>query len=65
METVRLPKGMIIRVNGFPCELAEDTYVFNSTIAGLELEAFLQSTQKGQSAVAVDEPVNFAGVNHG
>jgi hypothetical protein len=56
METVRVPKGTIVRLNGFPCELVEDAYVFNTTIAGVELKTFLQSTEEGRRAVAEDEP---------
>lgn len=52
METVRLPKGTIVKLNGFPCELAEDVEVFSSAIAGMGLEAFLQSTEDSQSEAA-------------
>lgn len=41
-----LPKGTVVKLNGFPCELSQDTYVFSSAIAGMGLEAFLQSTKK-------------------
>jgi hypothetical protein len=48
METVRLPRGTIVKLNGFPCELAEDAYVISSAIAGMGLEVFLQMTEEDQ-----------------
>lgn len=52
VEAVKLPKGTIVKLNGFPCELAGDAYIHSSAIAGMGLEAFLQLTEHGQSLAA-------------
>jgi hypothetical protein len=49
METVILPKGTVVKLNGFPCELMQDTEVSSATIAGMGgLEAFLRWSEDGQ-----------------
>lgn len=46
-ETVSLPKGTIVKLRGFPCELTHETTVISDAIKkiGLEnLESFLSSS---------------------
>jgi hypothetical protein len=47
MELVRLPKGTIIKVNGLPCELAEDAHIKSAAVARMDLEAFLRRPEEG------------------
>jgi tRNA A22 N-methylase len=47
METVKLPKGTVVKVNGVPCELAEDAEVKSATIAGMGVDAFLRWSEDG------------------
>jgi hypothetical protein len=49
-DVVRLPKGTVVKLNGFPCELAQDTEVYSTAIAGMGLEAFPQWTEGSQGA---------------
>lgn len=51
METVKLLKGTIVKLNGFPCELAEDTEVVSATIAKMGLEEFLRWSKSGQQDI--------------
>lgn len=55
MEMVTLPKGTVVKLNGFPCELAEDTEVRSATIAGMGLESFLRWSNDSQDAAEVND----------
>jgi hypothetical protein len=41
-DVVKLPKGTVVKLNGFPCELAQETEVLSAAISGMGLEAFLR-----------------------
>lgn len=42
METVTIPKGTVIHLNGCPCELAFDTEVYCGTISKYGLDSVLE-----------------------
>jgi hypothetical protein len=52
MEIVTLPKRTVVKLNGFPCELAEDVEVKSATIAGMGLDSFLRWSEGSQSEAA-------------
>lgn len=56
-DVVRLPKGTVVKLNGFPCELAQDTDVYSAAIAGMGLEASPQWAE-GSHGVGADEGAN-------
>ena len=47
-DLVRLPKGTVVKLNGFPCELARDTDVYSTAIAEMGLEALPQWSEGSQ-----------------
>lgn len=57
MEKVTLPKGTVVKLNGVPCELAEDTEVHSATIAGMGLESFLRWSEKSHGEPPEEWPL--------
>jgi hypothetical protein len=53
MDKITLPKGTVVKLNGLPCQLIQDTEVYSATIAGMGLEAFLRWSEDGQQSEAV------------
>lgn len=56
METVKLPKGTVVKVKVVTCELTEDAKVQSATIAGMGLEAFLRWSEEAMVSPFDDWP---------
>jgi hypothetical protein len=52
MSDVILPKGTIVKIQGLPVELAQDTPVYSKAIKKLGLDNFLYLFAKGESSTA-------------
>lgn len=61
-----LPAGFIVRVNGYPCRLTQDTQIVNATITGLGLDEFLKRTTPrsggGVTTYGINEPLRSVDV---
>jgi len=59
MKEITLPKGTIVKIKGFPCELADDTTVFSNALTSMWPEVLADSPQTGDGTTEAQPIVTF------